>query len=152
MTPDFHSMVRLTNTSKVEFYFSAQNLATDEHMFKVLEGPKNTPVSIHHICTFKRMRHFKPYSAVVKALRESNDLDVVDDGEYSKAGSEAVKRKEPLSVPTKESDEKNPPTTEELFYRLKNNSSNNMERSRPDCAREIFPSLRRSHGPQAPRE
>ncbi|CAN9176682.1 unnamed protein product [Alternaria alternata] len=91
---------------KSSFHFSAQNLATDEHMFKVLEGPKNTP-----------------------ALRESNDLDVVDDGEYSKAGSEAVKRKEPLSVPTKESDEKNPPTTEELFYRLKNNSSNNMERS-----------------------
>jgi lupus La protein len=129
MTPTLQAVVRLTNSPKVEFYFSTQNLATDEHMFKVLEGPKNTPVSIHHICSFKRMRHFKPYSAVVKALRDSNDLVVVDDGEYSKAGSEAVKRKEPVSVPKKEGDDEKEPTTEELFYRLKNNSSNNMERS-----------------------
>jgi lupus La protein len=122
-------MVCITNRSKVEFYFSTQNLATDEHMFKSLEGPKNTPVSIHHVCTFKRMRRFKPYSAVVAALRESKDLEVVDDGEYSKAGSEAVKRKEPISVPAKDGDDKNPPTTEELFYRLKHNSSNNMDTS-----------------------
>jgi lupus La protein len=98
-------------------------------MFDVLEGPKNTPVSINHMCSFKRMRRFKPYSAVVAALRDSKDLDVVDDGEYSKPGSEAVKRKEPLVVPAKEGDDKNPPTTEELFFRLKHSSSNNMETS-----------------------
>jgi lupus La protein len=118
------------NNTKIEFYFSAQNLATDEHMFEVLEGPKNTPVSINHICTFKRMRRFKPYSAVVKALRDSKDLIVVDDGEYSEPGSEAVKRKEALVMPAKEGDDgKNPPTTQELFYRLKHGSSNNMETS-----------------------
>ncbi|XP_014550564.1 hypothetical protein COCVIDRAFT_21009 [Bipolaris victoriae FI3] len=115
--------------AQIEFYFSAQNLATDEHMFKELEGPKNKPVSIHHICTFKRMRRFKPYSAVVEALRHSSDLVVVDDGEYSKPGSEAVKRKEPLVVPAKEGDDEKPPTTEELFYRLRSSSSNTMETS-----------------------
>ncbi|USP75402.1 uncharacterized protein yc1106_02676 [Curvularia clavata] len=115
--------------AQMEFYFSAQNLATDEHMFKELEGPKNKPVSIHHICTFKRMRRFKPYSAVVEAVRHSNDLVLVDDGEYSKPGSEAVKRKEPLVIPAKEGDDKKPPTIEELFYRLKNSSSNTMEKS-----------------------
>jgi lupus La protein len=98
-------------------------------MFDVLEGPKNTPVSINHICTFKRMRRFKPYSAVVEALRDSKDLVVVDDGEYSKPGSEAVKRKEPLVVPAKEGDDKTAPTTEELFYRLKSGSTNNMDTS-----------------------
>jgi lupus La protein len=98
-------------------------------MFKTLEGPKNTPVSIHHICTFKRMRRFKPYTAVVEALRDSKDLVVVDDGEYSKAGSEAVKRKEPLVVPAKDGDDEKPPTIEELFYRLRSSSNNTMETS-----------------------
>lgn len=129
MTPHSSARGSRADPAQIEFYFSAQNLATDEHMFKELEGPKNKPVSIHHICTFKRMRRFKPYTAVVDALRHSNDLVVVDDGEYSKPGSEAVKRKEPLVVPTKEGDDENPPTTEELFYRLRSNSSNTMERS-----------------------
>jgi lupus La protein len=129
MTPHLKTIVHTANSLKVEFYFSTQNLATDMHMFQSLEGPKNTPVSIHHVCTFKRMRRFKPYSAVVAALRESKDLEVVDDGEYSKPGSEAVRRKEPISVPTKEDDDKNPPSTDDLFYRLKSNSSNNMETS-----------------------
>lgn len=71
------------------------------------------------------MRRFKPYSAVVAALRESKDLTVVDD----KPGSEAVKRKEPLVVPAKDGDDKEPPTTQQLFYRLKNGSSNNLATS-----------------------
>lgn len=91
-----------------------------------LEGPKNTPVAIDHVCTFKRMRRFQPYSAVVKALRDSKDLIVVDDG---KPGSEAVKRKDALVVPSKEGDDEKPPTTIELFYRLKNGSSNNLATS-----------------------
>ncbi|CAO2653557.1 Nn.00g029680.m01.CDS01 [Neocucurbitaria sp. VM-36] len=114
---------------QVEFYFSSQNLATDEHLFLELEGPKNRPVSIKHVCTFKRMRRFNPYSAVVNALRESKDLVVVDDGEYSQPGNEAVKRKEPLVVEVKASDDEKPPTTMDLFYRLKNASSNNLETS-----------------------
>ncbi|KAI8941778.1 hypothetical protein NX059_002981 [Plenodomus lindquistii] len=111
--------------AQVEFYFSSQNLATDEHLFMELEGPENRPVSIDHVCSFKRMRRFKPYSAVVNALRDSKDLIVVDD----KPGSESIKRKEPLVVPSKESDKENPPTTQALFYRLKNGSTNNMATS-----------------------
>ena len=63
-------------------------------MFKELDGPNNRPVSIKHIADFKRMRRFQPYSAIVNALRESKDLVVVDDGDYSGPGKEAVKRKE----------------------------------------------------------
>ncbi|KAH9870934.1 hypothetical protein J1614_006506 [Plenodomus biglobosus] len=111
--------------AQVEFYFSSQNLATDEHLFMELDGPNNRPVAIDHVCSFKRMRRFKPYSAVVSALRDSKDLVVVDD----KPGSESIKRKEPLVVPSKEGDEKHPPSTETLFYRLKNGSSNNMATS-----------------------
>ncbi|KAH7371152.1 hypothetical protein BKA66DRAFT_561596 [Pyrenochaeta sp. MPI-SDFR-AT-0127] len=98
---------------QVEFYFSAQNLATDEHLFLELDGPNNRPVSIKHVCTFKRMRRFTPYSAVVNALKESKDLVVVEDGG---AGNEAIKLKEPL-------------VTIDLFYRLKTASSNNLETS-----------------------
>lgn len=111
--------------AQVEFYFSSQNLATDEHLFLALEGPKNSPVPINHVCSFKRMRRFKPYSAVVNALRESKDLVVVGDT----PGSEAIQRKDPLVVPTKEGDNDRPPTTQQLFYRLKNGSSNNMATS-----------------------
>lgn len=57
------------------------------------------------------MRRFQPYTAIVNALRESKDLVVVDDGDYSGTGKEAVKRKEPISVPARDDDEKNPPTT-----------------------------------------
>ncbi|KAA8611943.1 RNA-binding La domain protein [Pyrenophora tritici-repentis] len=115
--------------SQVEFYFSRANLASDHHMFMETEGPKNKPVSIHHVCTFSRMRRFKPYSAVVAALRDSKDLVVVDDGEYSKPGSEAVKRREAITVPVEDGDDEKNPSTEELFYRLKNASSNNMATS-----------------------
>ncbi|CAE7028204.1 hypothetical protein P3342_006145 [Pyrenophora teres f. teres] len=115
--------------SQVEFYFSRANLASDHHMFMETEGPKNKPVSIHHVCSFSRMRRFKPYSAVVAALRDSKDLVVVDDGEFSKPGSEAVKRREAITVPVEDGDSEKNPSTEELFYRLKNASSNNMATS-----------------------
>jgi lupus La protein len=104
-----------------------QNLSTDKHLFFELEGPKNRPVSIKHLNTFSRMRRFKPYSAVVDALRESEDLVVVDDGEYSGAGNEAVKRTEALVVPTRPGDDENPPSLEELFERMMRASINKME-------------------------
>lgn len=94
-----------------------------------LDGPKNRPVSIKHIANFKRMRRFQPYSAVVNALRDSNDLIVVDDGEYNGTGKEAVKRKEPLSIPKDEKDDEKEPTTVDLFHRLRMASSNKLETS-----------------------
>jgi lupus La protein len=115
--------------AQVEFYFSPQNLREDEHLFMQLGGPKNHPVSLKHIADFKRMRHFKPYSAIVEALRDSEDVIVVDDGEYSGTGKEAIKRKEPLICPSHPDDEQHPPSIEDLFYRNKKASLNKMEAS-----------------------
>ena len=86
-------------------------------------------MSIKHISDFKRMRRFRPYSAVVSALRESKDLIVHDDGNYNGAGREAVQRKEPIAVPTEAGDEDRPPSTTELFRRLEAQSSNRLETS-----------------------
>jgi lupus La protein len=86
-------------------------------------------VSIKHISEFKRMRRFRPYSAVVNALRESKDLVVLDDGEFNGVGKEAVKRKEAIVVPAETGDEENPPSATTLFWRLKDLSSNKMETS-----------------------
>ena len=94
-----------------------------------LDGPENRPVPIKHITTFKRMRRFQPYSAVVNALRESKDLVVVDDGEFSGVGKEALKRAEPIVVPTEEGDAESKPSTADLFQRLVNASSNRLETS-----------------------
>jgi lupus La protein len=75
------------------------------------------------------MRRFRPYSAVVSALRESKDLIVLDDGDYNGAGKEAVQRKEPIAVPTEAGDEDRPPSTTELFRRLEAQSGNKLETS-----------------------
>ncbi|KAF2127768.1 hypothetical protein P153DRAFT_368324 [Dothidotthia symphoricarpi CBS 119687] len=115
--------------SQVEFYFSPHNLVTDEHLFKELDGPNNRPVSLKHITSFKRMRHFQPYSAVVDALRESTELVVVDDGDFSGTGKEAVKLRQSLVVPTQDGDDKNPPSIGELFYRFHKASPNNIDAS-----------------------
>jgi lupus La protein len=52
---------------------------------------ENKPVPLATICSFKRMRRFKPYSAVVAALKESNELVV--EGEE---GAETLRRKKPF--------------------------------------------------------
>lgn len=75
------------------------------------------------------MRRFKPYSAIVEALRDSEDLVVVDDGDFSGTGNEAVKRKEPIAVPKREKDDKYPPDAEELYERLFKSSVNNLDAS-----------------------
>ena len=51
------------------------------------------PIPLSLIHSFKRMRHFQPYSAIVDAMKESAILDLVD--------NESVKRKIPLPVQTK---------------------------------------------------
>ena len=64
---------------QVEFYFSDSNLPGDAFLLLKVGGSKNDPVEISIVHSFKRMRHFQPYSAVVEALRASDILDVVDD-------------------------------------------------------------------------
>lgn len=114
---------------KVEFYFSTQNLSTDKHMFFEVDGPNNRPVSIKHLHTFKRMRRFQPYSAIVAALRDSDQLVVVDEGDFAGAGKEAVQRKEPIAIPEYDRDEKQKPSTQVLFDRLFHRSRNSLDAS-----------------------
>ncbi|TKX19694.1 La domain-containing protein 2 [Elsinoe australis] len=74
---------------QVEFYFSDANLPQDAFLLKSTGGPKNQPFPLKQLHTFKRMRRFQPYSAVLDAVKESKVLDVNKDGE--------VTRKTPLS-------------------------------------------------------
>ncbi|KAI9696797.1 MAG: hypothetical protein M1836_005159 [Candelina mexicana] len=73
---------------QVEFYFSDSNLPFDQFLLEQVGGSQNKPVKISVLHSFKRMRHFQPYSAVVAALRDSTFLEVTDD--------ESVKRKVPI--------------------------------------------------------
>ncbi|RDI81020.1 hypothetical protein Vi05172_g8917 [Venturia inaequalis] len=75
---------------QVEFYFSDSNLCQDKFLFTQTGGTDNKPIPISLIHSFKRMRHFQPFSAVVAALKESKSLEVVNDDE--------VKRKTPLPI------------------------------------------------------
>ncbi|KAI9816228.1 MAG: hypothetical protein M1827_001829 [Pycnora praestabilis] len=73
---------------QVEFYFSDSNLPLDRFLHEKVGGSHNNPVSIKVIHSFKRMRHFQPYSAVIEALKDSTFLDVTED--------EAIRRKVPI--------------------------------------------------------
>lgn len=59
-------------------------------MWNKTDGTGNKPVPLTLICSFSRMRHYKPYSAVVEALKASDNL-VVEGAE----GEETVRRKDP---------------------------------------------------------
>ncbi|PHH78581.1 hypothetical protein CDD80_6623 [Ophiocordyceps camponoti-rufipedis] len=73
---------------QVEFYFGDWNFPQDKFMWESCGGTANKPMPISKIHSFKRMRTFQPYSAIVAALRESSFLEVVGD-----EGQEMVKRK-----------------------------------------------------------
>lgn len=75
---------------KVEFYFSDSNLLQDNFLYKEVQGHNNLPIPISTIHSFKRMRHFQPFSAIVDALKESKTLNVV--GEKN----DHIQRKTPL--------------------------------------------------------
>ena len=59
-------------------------------MWEQAGGSENKPVPVKTLHSFKRMRTFQPYSAVVDALRESSFLEV-----SGEEGDEVVKRKKP---------------------------------------------------------
>ncbi|KAL9004321.1 MAG: hypothetical protein Q9188_002863 [Gyalolechia gomerana] len=77
-------------SNKVEFYFSDSNLLQDQFLFNKVQGHDNLPVPISVIHSFKRMRHFQPFSAIVDALKESTTLNVVGDE------NDHIQRKTPL--------------------------------------------------------
>lgn len=61
----------------------------DKFLLGKVGGSENNPVEIKIIHSFKRMRHFQPFEAIVEALKESTFLELTDD-------NTCVKRKEPL--------------------------------------------------------
>ncbi|KAF3061944.1 La protein like protein [Daldinia childiae] len=75
---------------QVEFYFSDSNLPGDKFLWSQTDGSNNKPVPLSVICNFSRMRRFKPYSAVIDALKASKHL-VVEGSE----GEETIRRKHP---------------------------------------------------------
>jgi len=79
---------------QVEFYFSDSNLLTDKFLLSKVGGSTNNPVPLKVIHSFKRMRRFQPYSAVLAALKESTFLSVTDD--------EQLQRRTPLPSATTE--------------------------------------------------
>ncbi|KAI0378107.1 hypothetical protein F5Y04DRAFT_262932 [Hypomontagnella monticulosa] len=89
---------------QVEFYFSNSNLPNDNFLWEKTEGVKNKGVPLSLICSFARMRRFDPYSAVVDALKSSQNL-IVEGTE----GEETVRRKvayDPTTDSTRATDER----------------------------------------------
>ncbi|KAL2824876.1 hypothetical protein BDW59DRAFT_80250 [Aspergillus cavernicola] len=74
---------------QVEFYFSDSNLPMDKFLFSQVGGNKNNAVSLELLHSFKRMRRFQPFSAIVEALKTSETLDLTDNDTN-------VRRKVPL--------------------------------------------------------
>jgi lupus La protein len=62
----------------------------DKFLFEKVQGHKNLPVPLTLIHSFRRMRHFKPFSAIVEALKESTVLELAD-------GDTTVRRKIPIA-------------------------------------------------------
>ncbi|KAL4726855.1 hypothetical protein ACLX1H_005745 [Fusarium chlamydosporum] len=75
---------------QVEFYFGDWNFPQDKFMWESCGGSENKPMKVKTLHSFKRMRTFQPYSAVVAALKDSKVLDI-----SGEEGEEEVKRKTP---------------------------------------------------------
>ncbi|GAW25218.1 putative RNA-binding la domain protein [Rosellinia necatrix] len=73
---------------QVEFYFGDSNLPEDKFLWEKVGGEENKSIPVSLICNFSRMRRFKPYEAVVKALKASNFF-VIEGPE----GEETIRRK-----------------------------------------------------------
>ncbi|PCH07304.1 Winged helix-turn-helix transcription repressor DNA-binding [Penicillium occitanis (nom. inval.)] len=82
---DNHDEIR----KQVEFYFSDSNLPMDNFLLKKVGGSANHPVELSLLHSFKRMRRFQPFSAIVEAMKASTVLDLVDN-------DTKVQRKVPL--------------------------------------------------------
>lgn len=69
---------------QVEFYFSDSNLPVDKYLLQLTGGHENKPFPLKSIHSFKRMRHFQPFSALVEAVKGSDFLEVNDQDEVSR--------------------------------------------------------------------
>ncbi|KAK2764295.1 hypothetical protein FQN54_008987 [Arachnomyces sp. PD_36] len=75
--------------TQLEFYFSDSNLPMDKFLLSKVGGSKNNPVELSILHSFKRMRRFQPFSAIVDAVKTSDKLELAND-------DTCVRRKEPL--------------------------------------------------------
>ncbi|KAL2813682.1 hypothetical protein BJX63DRAFT_211246 [Aspergillus granulosus] len=80
---------------QVEFYFSDSNLPMDKFLFSKVGGSKNNAVPLELLHSFKRMRRFQPFSAIVEALKTSETLELTDN-------ETSVRRKVPLPESVKD--------------------------------------------------
>ncbi|RAL11127.1 tRNA maturation protein LHP1 [Aspergillus homomorphus CBS 101889] len=74
---------------QVEFYFSDSNLPMDKFLLSKVGGSSNRPVSLELLHSFKRMRRFQPFSAIVEAIKSSEMVELTDN-------DTCVRRKTPL--------------------------------------------------------
>ncbi|KMP04026.1 RNA-binding La domain containing protein [Coccidioides immitis RMSCC 2394] len=81
---------------QVEFYFSDSNLPMDKFLLSKVGGTENNPVELSLLHSFKRMRRFQPFSAIVDALKDSQTLELTND-------NTCVRRKVPLPESATES-------------------------------------------------
>jgi lupus La protein len=51
----------------------------DKFLLSQTGGTENLPVDLKIIHSFKRMRHFQPFSAIVAALKDSKILELTED-------------------------------------------------------------------------
>ncbi|KAK5165189.1 uncharacterized protein LTR77_009287 [Saxophila tyrrhenica] len=73
---------------QVEFYFGDDNLSQDAHLLGLIREGKGT-VSLNEITGFRKMRQFRPKTAVREALKQSTFLELSADGKR-------IRRKTPL--------------------------------------------------------
>lgn len=79
----------LLTSIQVEFYFSDSNLVNDKFLLSKVGGSANNSVSLELLHSFKRMRRFQPFSAIVEALKSSETLELTENDTN-------VRRKTPL--------------------------------------------------------
>lgn len=90
---------------QVEFYFSDSNLPMDKFLLSKVGGSENRPVPLSLLHSFKRMRRFQPFSAIVEALKSSEILELTDN-------DTCVRRKVPLPESVKDAHD---PTVVKVF-------------------------------------
>ena len=76
---------------QIDHYFSEDSLRQDAHLLALFKEGNGT-VSLNEILGFKKMRKFKPRSAVKEVVKRSTVVEVVENGKR-------LRRREPLKKP-----------------------------------------------------
>ncbi|EMC91947.1 hypothetical protein BAUCODRAFT_311755 [Baudoinia panamericana UAMH 10762] len=76
---------------QVDYYFSEENLVSDPYLLGFTGKEGTNPVSLSLIMGFKKMKQFRPKTAVREVLKHSTVVEVVDTGH--------IRRRYPLGRP-----------------------------------------------------